>query len=297
MTSSHRYFGFDSEVRDQDNVDLPTRIARCLQSEIERLGLPLDVMPDGIERELSRRVAKSAFDEMEAQGVTLHGTRLVDLGSGMGAAAIEAAIRGAWPIAVEPGRGLREVAALRLSEIGRGIVLAGNAESLPLADKSIDVVVSLQVLEHVANPRAAIQEVFRILRPGGFFFFSCENYLSFREPHYRVAWLPLLPKRIGAVYLRLRGRPPEFLYDSITYVTRPMIIRTLRECGFILHRRERLDALVRDPTTIKSRWKSRFIAVARRVVSPESLSAAAFAAQEARHMFDGVVYELVRKPA
>jgi SAM-dependent methyltransferase len=41
-----------------------------------------------------------------------------------------------------------------------------NAEALSLADASIDLVVSCDVLEHVNDPRAVIAEIVRVLRPG-----------------------------------------------------------------------------------------------------------------------------------
>ena len=296
MAPDHKYFGFDSSGQDEKGLDLRTRMARCLLPEIERVGLSPEVLEDAIERELTRRFARGAFEDLAWNGIDVAGKRLVDLGSGMGAAAVEGAVRGAWSIAVEPGAGLRDVAATRLREAGRGAALAGNAESLPFRDGSIDVVVSLQVLEHVARPREMLKEAFRILKPGGHFFLTCENYLSFREPHYRVAWLPLLPKRVGALYLRARGRSPEFLYNSVTYVTRPGVMRMLRECGFVLLRKERLDALMRDPGRIQSGWKRSAIAAARRLSSERFLSAASFAAQEAQKLFAGLIVELVRKP-
>ncbi len=44
----------------------------------------------------------------------------------------------------------------------------GSAESIPLADNSIDGILCTQVLEHVPHPWIAIREMFRVLRPGGY---------------------------------------------------------------------------------------------------------------------------------
>lgn len=46
-------------------------------------------------------------------------------------------------------------------------VLIGNAEQLPFLNDSFDIIYSWGVLHHSENPKRAIQEVFRVLRPGG----------------------------------------------------------------------------------------------------------------------------------
>ncbi|HVU35385.1 MAG TPA: class I SAM-dependent methyltransferase [Opitutaceae bacterium] len=43
----------------------------------------------------------------------------------------------------------------------------GHATALPFHDNSLDYVASSHVLEHVANPVAALAEWYRVLRPGG----------------------------------------------------------------------------------------------------------------------------------
>lgn len=42
-----------------------------------------------------------------------------------------------------------------------------DASQLPLADASIDTVVILEVMEHLRQPREALQEIVRVLRPNG----------------------------------------------------------------------------------------------------------------------------------
>jgi SAM-dependent methyltransferase len=45
--------------------------------------------------------------------------------------------------------------------------LIGDAHHLPLRDASLDGVVLQMVLEHVAHPEQVLQEVYRVLKPGG----------------------------------------------------------------------------------------------------------------------------------
>ena len=45
--------------------------------------------------------------------------------------------------------------------------ILGSAEDIPLQDNSVDSVLCTQVLEHVAHPRKVLQEIHRILVPGG----------------------------------------------------------------------------------------------------------------------------------
>ncbi|MGH9126702.1 MAG: class I SAM-dependent methyltransferase, partial [Acidimicrobiales bacterium] len=46
-------------------------------------------------------------------------------------------------------------------------LLIGNAELLPFADNTFDIVYSWGVLHHTPNTEKAIGEVYRVLRPGG----------------------------------------------------------------------------------------------------------------------------------
>lgn len=50
---------------------------------------------------------------------------------------------------------------------GPNIDYVGRAEAIPLPDSSVDLVVTQETLEHVADPFKAIKEIHRVLKPGG----------------------------------------------------------------------------------------------------------------------------------
>ena len=52
-----------------------------------------------------------------------------------------------------------------------GVDLVADAHHLPLRDNSVNGVLCEVVLEHVPDPRQVIAEAFRVLKPGGRFFF------------------------------------------------------------------------------------------------------------------------------
>ncbi len=55
---------------------------------------------------------------------------------------------------------------------GPTLSLVSRAEDLPLATGEFDVVLCTQVLEYVPSPQKAVDEMRRVLRPGGYLFLS-----------------------------------------------------------------------------------------------------------------------------
>ena len=75
--------------------------------------------------------------------------------------------------AVEPDPHMRRRALARAEAAAFPVeVLSVGAESLPFEDQSFDTVVATWVLCTIPDPRAAVQEMKRVLRPGGTLLFA-----------------------------------------------------------------------------------------------------------------------------
>ena len=118
------------------------------------------------------------------------GLELLDIGSGPGTITVDLAER------VAPGR----VTAVEVTEAAlahtraetersgtQNVSLAvGDVHGLPLPSGSFDIVLAHQVLQHVADPVAALREMMRVCRPGG--------VVAARDGDYRgFTWYPQLP--------------------------------------------------------------------------------------------------------
>jgi SAM-dependent methyltransferase len=114
--------------------------------------------------------------------------RLLDVGSGPGTITADLAALVGEVVAVE----ITDVAAAltRAGVAERGStnveVRVGDVHALDVPDASFDVVHAHQVLQHVADPVAALREMARVTRPGGVIGVRDSDYAAF-------AWYPRLP--------------------------------------------------------------------------------------------------------
>ncbi len=128
--------------------------------------------------------------------------RLLDVGSGPGTITADLARLVAEVVAVEVSE---DAAALTRSELERqrvtnAVVRVADVHALDLADDSFDVVHAHQVLQHVADPVAALREMARVTRPGGVVGVRDSDYAAF-------AWYPA-PARARPVARALPGGCP-----------------------------------------------------------------------------------------
>jgi SAM-dependent methyltransferase len=89
---------------------------------------------------------------------------VLDVGAGEGQIARAAAAEGAIVIGLDPTASQIKVAVERG---GGPVYVQGRSDGLPVLDRSFDAVVVCLVFEHVDAFEASLEEVARVLRPGG----------------------------------------------------------------------------------------------------------------------------------
>lgn len=93
------------------------------------------------------------------------GARVLDVGSGAGRLVWKLADAGFPATGIEPSEAF--VAYARAGAPAGATFLVGDAMALPFEAGAFDVVVTGEVLEHLADDAGAVDEIFRVLAPGG----------------------------------------------------------------------------------------------------------------------------------
>ena len=180
-------------------------------------------------------------------------TTILDIGAAQGRFVIGCSRLGYRAVGVEPWQPAREMAA-RLAEYADLDVriLPGSAEATGLPSEQFDVVTCASVIEHVADVQAAFNEVYRILKPGGIFWFATA---SSRSPRQReINGFPLFGWYPDPLKRRVMGWAQKHKPHLIGYTEAPAINwftagkakRLLRQAGFRKELYDRWD--LRQPS-------------------------------------------------
>jgi SAM-dependent methyltransferase len=99
----------------------------------------------------------------------------------------------------------------------------GDVNQLPFRDSTFTVISANMVMEHVADPAAALRELERTLAPGGVFIFHTTN-----RRFYQVAIASLLPQKLkNAIIYALTRRRSEDVYPTEYKINTPNAVRRL----------------------------------------------------------------------
>jgi 2-polyprenyl-3-methyl-5-hydroxy-6-metoxy-1,4-benzoquinol methylase len=140
----------------------------------------------------------------------LAGRQILDLGCGMGGLSTALALAGARVQPLDFNPHYCEITRLRGRRYGLSLSPVNAAgEALPFPDARFDIIMCVDVLEHVADPERLVAEVSRCLKPGGLCQITAINRFAFRDPHYHARLVNYLPRRFAEGYLRLAGRAKE----------------------------------------------------------------------------------------
>lgn len=138
--------------------------------------------------------------DLIAEHRDLSEARVIDVGAGPAEFAAEFRSRGSRYLPVD-----RDPSAESLRQGG----MCADAVHLPVADDSVDVAFSSNLIEHVDDPDAVANELLRITRPGGVVFLSYTNWLSPWGGHETSPWHWFGGRRAIKRYTRRHGHPPK----------------------------------------------------------------------------------------
>jgi SAM-dependent methyltransferase len=148
---------------------------------------------------------------------SLHGTApigrtLLDVGGGPGYFATAFTDAGLNYVGVEPDPA--EMHAGPAGEPGAGTFVRASGNALPFADDSLDVCLSSNVAEHVAQPWRLGREMLRVTRPGGLVVLSYTVWLGPFGGHETGLFHYLGGRRAADRYARRLGHRPKNDYGS-----------------------------------------------------------------------------------
>jgi SAM-dependent methyltransferase len=147
-------------------------------------------------------LAHDVVGRLERRYGALHGQTVLDVGCGPGFYTKALRAAGACVIPLDNSRAELELAGAP----PEGAVL-GDAMDLPLADATVDGVLSSNMLEHTPDPTAVLDEIERVLRPGGWAYVSFTNWYSPWGGH-DISPYHYLGPRLGLRLYERRHGPP-----------------------------------------------------------------------------------------
>lgn len=106
--------------------------------------------------------------------------RLLDIGAGTGDFLVAARSKGWEVTGFEPND---KAAAIARS---KDVALSSDTDTLP--SSTFGAITMWHVLEHVPDPKAQLDELHRLLKPGGVAFVAVPNFRSFDAAHYGTFW-------------------------------------------------------------------------------------------------------------
>jgi ubiquinone/menaquinone biosynthesis C-methylase UbiE len=113
------------------------------------------------------------------------GKKILECGCGTGRIAIELAKAGADVHGIDTSEEMLNKTKIKAEGLGLSISLKkGDIESIPYASETFDVVYTMHVLMHLPNYHKAIDEMYRVLAPGGILIADFPNKLS---PGYAIS--------------------------------------------------------------------------------------------------------------
>lgn len=162
--------------------------------------------------------------------------RLLDIGCGSGLYFPLLAEKASAIVGVDISSGMIEAARVLISKkaLDNVEVQVSSAEKLSFPEGSFDCVLGFDVLHHIANPKTAMAEVRRVLRPGGRFVSIEPNVLNpivwiahFLPREERLAVWRNYPWFVRRLIRKHIGKPRSSYIWHVTSTSNPIVVSAL----------------------------------------------------------------------
>jgi ubiquinone/menaquinone biosynthesis C-methylase UbiE len=198
-----------------------TQVKRQLRGERGKMAEVFDDWPEKydqwFETPIGRLVRECESRLLLETARPARGERILDAGCGTGIFTLDLLAAGARVTGLELSLPMLRRAGKKATNLPFSMV-QGDMRGLPFADRSFDTTVSVTAIEFVEDARAAVAELFRVTRPGGWIVVACLNSLS-----------PWAARRKAAaaeghsIFRHARFRSPE---EMAVLASVPALIRT-----------------------------------------------------------------------
>jgi ubiquinone/menaquinone biosynthesis C-methylase UbiE len=144
--------------------------------------------------------------------------------------------------------------------------ISGDAMCLPFRDEYFDIVICNHVYEHVPDSFLLMDEIYRVLKTGGFCYFAAGNKYRLIEGHYHLPFLSWLPRPLSNLYLRITKKGNVYYEKHLSYFQLQRLVKKFLITDYtlrILKEPERFGAedMIGPDSIIRSMPKSVFQAL------------------------------------
>jgi 2-polyprenyl-6-hydroxyphenyl methylase/3-demethylubiquinone-9 3-methyltransferase len=174
---------------------------------------------------------------------------MIDVGCGAGTQCMMWAELGHAAHGLDVNEALLNLGRERAAKAGLDVeYTVGSATNLPWPEASADVVIALELLEHVAPWRRCLDEFVRVLRPGGVMFVTTTNVLCPYQSEFNLPLYSWYPAPLKRYYERLASTTRPALanyakYPAVNWFTYYGLEKILAPQGFrCLDRFDIMDA-------------------------------------------------------
>jgi len=112
--------------------------------------------------------------------------------------------------------------------------IVGDAMNTGLQANHFDLVFCSHIYEHVPDAFKLMEEINRVLKPGGICYFVAGNRLIWLEGHYKLPLLSVVPKFIAHKYLKVLGKGDFYYETHYTYWTLKRLVSKFEVLDYTL---------------------------------------------------------------